>query len=122
MSRIGGNVTATLQVRITSKNAIGEDVSSWQNAYLLTGFLDLSGGDSSYTYNAKIQDSTHIFICDFEHLTALTDDFSLNTMIPENSRLVCGGNVYNIKLIDDPMFLHEHLEIYLEYLGGGLGV
>ena len=26
--------------------------------------------------------------------------------------------VYEILLIDDPMHMHEHLEIYLKYIGG----
>ena len=32
----------------------------------LTGWLDLTGGDSKYTvYNAKVQDSTHVFVADY---------------------------------------------------------
>ena len=37
----------------------------------------------------------------------------------ENSRIVDEeGKVYDIKLIDDPMGMHEQLEIYLSYTGG----
>ena len=138
---IGGNTTAIVQVRTAKKNAIGESVPTWVDAFSLFGWLDLSGGDSNFTYNAKVQQSTHIFLCDFQHLTALTDDFIwdvLNFMknwivdedsdkvaikvTSENSRMVIGSDVYNINLIDDPMGMHQHLEIYLEYIGGGLGV
>ena len=35
---------------------------------------------------------------------------------------VIDGNIYDILLIDDPMRMHKHLEIYLKYVGGGLGV
>ena len=36
----------------------------------------------------------------------------------ENSRMVINGKVYDIMVIDDPMELHEQLEIYLKYTGG----
>lgn len=141
MKSIGGNKTAIVQVRTIQKNAIGEGVPTWVDAFSLVGWLDLSDGDSHYTYNAKVQQSTHIFLCDFQHLKALTDDFIwdvLNFMknwivdedsdkeyikvTSENSRMVIDGDVYNMTLIDDPMGMHQHLEIYLEYIGGGLGV
>ena len=73
--------------------------------------LDLTGGDSKYsTFNAKIQESTHIFICDYIELDARIE--------AENSRLSVDGKVFDILLIDDPMNLHQHLEIYLKYTGG----
>lgn len=121
MKFIGGNKTAIVQVRTTQKNAIGESVPTWVDAFSLVGWLDLSGGDSHYTYNAKVQQSTHIFLCDFQHL----DEESSKEYIKvtsENSRMVIDGDVYNMTLIDDPMGMHQHLEIYLEYIGGGLGV
>lgn len=138
---IGGNTSATLQIKFTKKNSIGEAEKTWVNAYMLTGWLDLSNGDSTTTYNAKIQESTHIFMCDHDKLIALTDDFlwdSLNfennwivddpTDIPfialtsDNARMVIGNNIYEVQLIDNPMELNQHLEIYLKYIGGGLGV
>jgi hypothetical protein len=30
--------------------------------------------------------------------------------------------VYDVLLIDDPMNLHQHIEVYLQFVGGGLGV
>ena len=75
----------------------------------LTGFLDLQGGDSKYSiYNAKMQESTHIFICDYVELDAKA----------ENSRMVVNGGRYDIMLIDDPMGLHKHLEIFLKFTRG----
>lgn len=112
MKGIGGNVTATIQVYTSAKNEIGESEKKWTDAQKLKGWLDLSSGDSSYTaYNAKIQESSHVFICD--HVT-------LNGSIKaENSRLIDeDGLVYDIMLIDDPMRLHEQLEIYLKFTGG----
>lgn len=106
---IGGNLTAQLQTKTTSKNAIGEAIATWQTVQTLTGFLDLASGDSQYTqYHAKIQESTHIFICDYVQISAL----------PENSRMLVNGKTYDVMLIDNPMEMNRHLEIYLKYTGG----
>lgn len=108
---ICGNITAELQVQTSSgRNPIGETIKTWETKHNLLGFLDLSSGESKYTvYDAKIQESTHIFICDY------TD---LSDIAPETCRMVISGKVYAVMLIDDPMELHEHLEIYLKYAGG----
>ena len=77
----------------------------------ITGYLDLSTGDSKYTtYNAKIQESTHVFLADYKKLDS--------RIKAENSRMGINGKVYDIMVIDDPMELHEQLEIYLKYTGG----
>ncbi len=111
MKKIKGNITALLQTKTGAfKNEIGEVVPKWETAYTLVGFLDLSSGDSKYSsFNAKIQESTHIFVCDYQELTAVT---------AENSRLIINGKVYDIMLIDDPMELHYQLEFYLKFTGG----
>ena len=109
---IGGNTTAQIQISTSEKNEIGEMVRSWETADAITGFLDLSSGDSKYTsYNAKIQESTHVFVADWKRLAA--------GVRAENSRLVDeDGLLYDILLIDDPMKLHRQLEIYLKFTGG----
>lgn len=108
---IGGNTTAQIQVCTTRKNEIGEAERIWKTVQRITGFLDLSAGDSRYTtYDAKIQESTHVFIADWKALDA--------SVKAENSRLLIGGQMYDITLIDDPMGLHKQLEIYLQYRGG----
>ena len=157
---IGGNVTAVIQVKDDgAKNAIGEYEHTWVDVVALKGFLDLSTGDSNRTtYNAKIQESTHIFLCDFKNLTNLetgwlwdpfsfkdgviklnkSDDWKWNPfsfisgnlknyeerkivdVTSENARMIIQGTVYEIKLIDDPMGMHQHLEIYLKYVGGDM--
>ena len=108
--RIGGNVAATLQQKATDAtfNAIGERVSSWFDLVILSGWLDLTTGDSKYTHNAKLQDSTHVFLCDYAPVDRVTG----------NKRLVVNGNAYDVLLIDDPMEMHQHLEIYLKLIGG----
>lgn len=108
---IGGNITADIQISTASKNELGENIPSWATLHSHEGFLDLSSGDSKYTTNnAKIQESTHVFICDY---------FELDKRIKaENSRVVIDGQIYDVMLIDDPMNLHKHLEIYLKFTGG----
>ncbi len=109
---IGGNTKAIIQTRTEGKkNAIGERPKTWSDVQTLTGWLDLSGGSSNYTaYAAKVQESTHVFVSDFAPL--------LEGVKAENSRMVIDGRVYDIMLIDDPMGLHAHYEIYLKYTGG----
>lgn len=113
MKGIGGNITAVIQTATTTKNSIGEQVKSWADAQTLKGWLDLSAGDSRYTtYNAKIQESTHIFIADY---IPLADGIQA-----ENSRMTINGKIYDILLIDNPMEMGSgsQLEIYLRYTGG----
>ena len=109
---IGGNTKAIIQTCTEGKkNAIGERPKKWSDVQTLTGWLDLSGGSSNYTaYAAKVQESTHVFVADYEPLA--------EGIKAENSRMVVGGKVYDIMLIDDPMELHRQLEIYLKYTGG----
>lgn len=113
MKGIGGNITAVIQTATTTKNAIGEQVKSWTDKQTLKGWLDLSGGDSKYTtYNAKIQESTHVFIADYVPLAA--------GIQAENSRMTINGKIYDVLLIDNPMEMGSgsQLEIYLKYTGG----
>lgn len=134
---VGGNIQALLQVKGKgTKNGIGACEYEWLDCTSILGWLDLSTGDSKRTtFNAKIQESTHIFLCDFTSLKALSikwvwDPFSFLTGIigkeqdtvvdvtSENARLVIQGMVYEILLIDNPMNMNEHLEIYLRFIGG----
>lgn len=108
---IGGNITGTFQISTTVKNEIGESVKSWADVQSITGWLDLQSGDSRYsTYNAKLQESTHVFVADYVALDA--------SITAENSRMVIAGKVYDVLFIDDPMELHKQLEISLKFTGG----
>ena len=106
---IGGNVIAVLQKKTSSKNAFGEKVETWNDVQLLKGFLDFTGGDGSYKSNFKgaVEETTHIFICDYDSITANAE--------PTTSRMVINNKNYNVLLIDNPMGLNEHLEIMLKY-------
>lgn len=108
---IGGNVIAQIQTCKSSKNSIGETIRNWSRVIEINGYLDYMGGEASYSnHDSKIVESTHIFICDFVRLPA-----KLKT---DNSRLVADGKIFDIKLIDNPMGINKHLEIYLKYVGG----
>lgn len=111
MKGINGNKWAEIQLHSTIRNAIGEEVKDWMPVQRIKGFLDLMGGESRYdSFNAKIQESTHIFIADYVKLDA--------RIKAEVCRMVIDGKTYDIKLVDDPMELHEQLEIYLKFTGG----
>lgn len=117
---IGGNIKAVLQVSTTTKNEIGERVPAWHDVVELTGFLDLQSGDSKYTnHNAKIQESTHIFICDYTPTPATLEVEGKTVKVSvENARIVTLTQKYDVMLIDNPMELNKHLEIYLKFTGG----
>jgi head-tail adaptor len=117
---IGGNTKAVLQVSTTTKNAIGEKVQEWHDVAELTGFLDMQSGDSKYTtFNAKIQESTHIFICDYLPISGTLDvDGKTVRVSAENARMVANSQRYDVMLIDNPMNLNKHLEFYLKFTGG----
>lgn len=113
MRGIGGTTKATIQISTTTKNEIGENVQRWQDTQTLKGWLDLSSGDSRYnTFNAKIQESTHIFICDYVSLK--------NGIAVETARMTINGKRYDILLIDNPMEMGSgsQLEFYLRFTGG----
>lgn len=114
MRGIGGNIQATIQVSTgNTENIIGESVQVWTNVQTIKGWLDLSSGEARYsTYNAKIQESTHIFIGDYVPLDS--------RITSENARMLINGKTYDIKLIDNPMEMGygSQLEIYLKYTGG----
>lgn len=106
---IGGNITAILQQKSGSEtNSIGEKVQEWSDVHTFQqGWLDFSAGENKYTHDAKLQETTHIFITDYAPIDRKA----------QNKRLVVNGVVYNVLLIDDPMELHQHLEIMLKYVG-----
>ena len=111
---IGGNIVAQLQLQLKSgtvKNEIGEVVPQFTTLHTLNGWLDYSTGESNRTsYDAKIQESTHVFICDYVPLDS--------RITAENSRMIINGKKYDVMVIDNPMELNQHLEIYLKFTGG----
>ena len=113
MKGIGGNITATIQIYTTTKNEIGENVKDWKGVQTIKGWLDLQSGDSKYaTFNAKMQESTHVFVADYIPLAEGVE--------AENSRMVINKKRYDIMLIDNPMEMGSgsQWEFYLKYTGG----
>lgn len=110
---IGGNTTIQIQIiKGTTRDAVGNRVPNWETVQSIPGFLDFSAGDSKRTtFNAKIQESTHIFIADYVPLA--------EGITAENSRVIDeDGLVYDVMVFDDPMKLHKQWEIFLKYTGG----
>lgn len=111
MEAIGGNVTATLERRTAGElNAIGQRKNTYEVDRELVGHMDFqAGGANRLDYGTKLEDTTHVFLCDFVDLG----------LKPElNYRLLFKGEVYEILHVDNPMELNFHLEIYLKYTGG----
>ena len=106
---IGGNVTAVLQAKTSSKNAFGEKVETWSDLQLLRGFLDYAGGDGSYrsNYRGSVEETTHLFICDYDKIASEAQ--------PTLCRLICDNKTFDVLMIDNPMNLNQHLEIMLKY-------
>ena len=106
---IGGNISAVLQVKTSSKNAYGGLINEWQPVTTIKGFLDFVGGDGSYksAYKGAVEETTHLFICDY---------LKLNNEATR-CRLIIDNNIYSVLMIDNPMGLNQHLEIMLKYNG-----
>ena len=112
---IGGNITGVIQAKADSGlNAIGEAKTTWADAYSQIGWLGLQNGDSKYrNFNVKIEESTHVFLCDFNaDIYALAD---------QDTRMILKGNMYDVLLIDNPDEMDEQLEIYLRKVGATNG-
>lgn len=114
MANIGGNITGIIQTKSTVKNEIGEVVKTWADAFSHIGWLGMQSGDSKHTnFNAKIEESTHVFLCDYHSgIYALAD---------RDTRMVIKGVVYDVLLIDNPDEMDEQLEIYLRRVGAWSG-
>lgn len=115
MANIGGNITGVIRTKTTAGyNEIGEAEIAWSDAFTdVLGWLGLQNGDSRRTnFNAKIEESTHVFLTDFDDgIYALTDD-------DQDVRMIIKGKMYDVLLIDNPDEMDEQLEIYLRKIGG----
>lgn len=115
MGHIEGNTQARIQIRSVEPDEYALDKAVWKDAFPkpITGVLDLTGADVSHRMMKRVEEADYIFICDYLELKA--DGKKLGT---ENSRMLIGDEVYEVLLYDDPMQMHEHLEIYVKYVGG----
>lgn len=115
MANIGGNITGIIQTKTASgKNAIGEVTNTWKKAFSHVGWLGLQTGGSNHTnYNAKIEESTHVFLCDYHS--------GIYSLAEQDTRMIFKGFVYDVILIDNPDEMDEQLEIYLKRVGAWNG-
>lgn len=111
MANIGGNITGIIQTKKEVwKNEIGEREQAWADAFSHAGWLDLQSGDSKYSTNkAKLEESTHVFLCDYHS--------GIYALASQDVRMIIKGMVYDVLLIDNPMEMDEQLEIYLRKVG-----
>ena len=111
MANIDGNITGHIFKKTSSgKNEIGESTAVWEEAFSLLGWLGLQTGGADYNnFNAKIEESTHVFLTDYHSgVYALAD---------QDARMLIKGNTYDVLLIDNPDEMNEQLEIYLKKVG-----
>jgi hypothetical protein len=115
MANIGGNITGVILTKTASgKNEIGEAVLDWAEAFRWSGWLGLQSGDSKRSvYNAKIEESTHVFLCDYHA--------GIYGLADKDTRMLIKGNMYDVQLIDNPDEMDEQLEIYLRKVGASSG-
>ena len=110
MANIGGNINGIIQTKTTAKNAIGEAEQTWVEAFSQIGWLGLQSGDSKYSnFNAKLEESTHVFLCDYHS--------GIYALAGQDTRMVVKGMIYDVLLIDNPDEMDEQLEIYLRKVG-----
>lgn len=109
---IGGNVELTLYNKLSyDKNEIGEVEPSNSEGEKIMGFLDyISGSADLSKFHAKVEESTHVFICDYAD-----NVWMFNSAVTKCG--VTGYGEFQILLVDDPMGLHQHIEVYLKYIG-----
>ena len=114
MANIGGNIIGVIQTQTAAKNAIGEAVKEWADAFTHRGWLGLQSGDSKYTiHNAKIEESSHVFLCDYHP--------GIYALWGMDCRMIIKGFVYDVTYIDNPDEMNEQLEIYLRKVGAWNG-
>lgn len=106
---IGGNIIGTIQTKATTKNAIGEMTPTWTDLIALFGYLDMITDTSGYlSYNTKLSESTHVFVCDYKDLSSVD---------VRNSHMKIGSEIFDILSIDNPMNLNRQIEIILKKVG-----
>ena len=111
---INGNITGLLQVRkVVEIDEIGSKIIDWENVEEFEdGVLDLMGQTTNRDkFYSKIEESTHIFMCDYKPLDK-------EVRKTKDKRMIIDDEEYEVLLIDDPLNLHRHYEIYLKYVGG----
>lgn len=115
MANIGGNIAAKIQTKEPVwQNGIGEKVHLWNDAFHFVGWLGLQSGESKYnSFSAKLEESTHVFLCDYHS--------GIYALAAQDTRMIIKDFVYDVLLIDNPDEMNEQLEIYLRRVGAWNG-
>lgn len=102
--------TYVIQDRKVQKDGLGGQIEAWSDFLTVRGYLDLqSGTDRQSGQNAIVEGSTHVLIIP-KHIPAITADHRVKD--PES------GRIYAITYADDPVGIHHHTELYLQYQDG----
>ena len=108
MKKIGGNTDLVLKTKVQTTNSIGEKIDTWGEYKTIHGYLDFMSETTGRTsFNSKIIESTHVFVCDYEEI-----DKSIRDL-----KAFHNNDEFDITFIDDPQELHYQLEISLKYIG-----
>lgn len=108
MRKIKGNISCTFYKKKSGAlNEIGEATTEWQELVSALGVLDYISGTTQRDYKVKLEDSTHIFICNYFELPK--DENDLKASIK--------GIEYEVIKVDNVMEMNDHYEIYLKQLG-----
>lgn len=112
MAKIGGNILGkVLTKQKTGTNEIGEPILNWVESYSIKGWLGMQTGDSPRNnYNTKLEESTHVFLCDYHS--------GIYSLADKDVRMEIKGKMYDVMYIDNPDEMDEQLEIYLKKVGG----
>lgn len=110
---IEGNVKAIIQFLGVTPDEYSVDRPEWKDVFTKEGVLDLLDVKTNLKMMQRIEDSDYIFLCDY-----FQAEYEGKKLTAENSRLLIDGEVYEVKLFDDVMHRHEHMEVYLKYMGG----
>ncbi|NEZ46502.1 head-tail adaptor protein [Clostridium niameyense] len=93
---------------VKKENGIGGYIEREEELFKIQGYLDLLVGinGENTSLNAFIQESSHILITNYR------EDITNRNWIIDSK-----NNRYDIVLVDDPVSMHDHLEIYLKFIG-----
>jgi len=109
MGGIGGNVQAYLKQSNGQTDERGIRGEVLTDVTTLVGWLDFaSGQDRRIASSKRYEDTTHVFVCDWQDTAPWPS---------ERLVIVIAGRTYTVNHIDDPMGLHEQLEMLLEFVG-----
>lgn len=106
---IGGNLDATFQTKSITENEIGEHIPTWTDLITIKGWLDLSSGNSTYSHNTKTEENSYVLLTDYNK--------TVRELKTPQCRCLINSRVYEVLSIDDPMEIHDHLEISLKLVG-----